>query len=421
MTGAVGSKPHQRAFWAVAFAFLAVMAFSTVPSPLYGLYRARDHFSVFTVTVVYAVYALGVIGALLLAGHLSDWYGRRRLLLPALGIAIVSAIVFVASKGLAGLIVARLINGIAVGIVAATATAYLSELNAVGRPEATPQRAQLTASAVNVGGLGVGALVAGVLAQWVADPLTVPYLVFLVALLVGAVGVALAPETHEGPKPRPRYRPQRLSVPHDARRQFFAAALSAFMAFAAQGLFTGLAGLFLAVTLHHPSRALAGAVLGTMFAAGVIAQILTARWPVTREFEAGMGAMVLGLGAEVVAVWLPAPSLALFIAGGVFIGAGAGAIFRGAIGTVMSISSPERMAESLAGMFLSAFVGISLPVVGVGIALSRNVSPRVTLLSFAVVVSAGIAASAINLAGRPTTVAARPSDRASNYRQRRAT
>src|ERR1700750_2015810 len=88
----------------VSFAFLAVMAFSAVPSPLYGLYRARDHFSVFMVTVVYAVYAVGVIGALLLAGHLSDWYGRRRLL-PALGTAIASAIVFLTSKSLAGLLV----------------------------------------------------------------------------------------------------------------------------------------------------------------------------------------------------------------------------------------------------------------------------------------------------------------------------
>src|ERR1700746_2828055 len=89
----------------VSFAFLAVMAFSAVPSPLYGLYRARDHFSVFMVTVVYAVYAVGVISALLLAGHLSDWYGRRRLLLPALGTAIASAIVFLTSKSLAGLLV----------------------------------------------------------------------------------------------------------------------------------------------------------------------------------------------------------------------------------------------------------------------------------------------------------------------------
>jgi MFS family permease len=60
----------------VAFAFLAVMAFSAVPSPLYGLYRERDHFSLFMITVIYAVYAVGVIGSLLLGGHLSDWYGR---------------------------------------------------------------------------------------------------------------------------------------------------------------------------------------------------------------------------------------------------------------------------------------------------------------------------------------------------------
>src|SRR6476659_2025315 len=108
----VGSRRHRRGFWVVAFAFLAVMALGTVPSPLYGLYRARDHFSPFMVTVVYAVYAIGVIGALLLAGHLSDVYGRLRLLLPALGIAIASAVVFLASKSLPGLLIARLINGI---------------------------------------------------------------------------------------------------------------------------------------------------------------------------------------------------------------------------------------------------------------------------------------------------------------------
>jgi MFS family permease len=119
----VGSRRHRRGFWVVAFAFLVVMALGTVPSPLYGLYRARDHFSLFMVTVAFAVYAVGVIVALVLAGHLSDLYGRRRLLLPAVGISIVSAIVFVASKSLASLLVARLINGISIGIVASTATA----------------------------------------------------------------------------------------------------------------------------------------------------------------------------------------------------------------------------------------------------------------------------------------------------------
>jgi Major Facilitator Superfamily len=405
---ALGSTRHRRSFWVVAFAFLAVMAFSTVPSPLYGLYRERDHFSVFMVTVIYAVYAIGVIGALLLAGHLSDWYGRRRLLLPSLGIAIASAMVFLASKSLAGLMVARLINGVAVGIVTSTATAYLLELRAIARPDEPPRRAQLTATSINVGGLGVGALTAGVLAQWVPAPLTVPYLVVLAALVVATIGVALAPETHEGPTPSPRYRPQRLSVPDDGRARFFAAALSAFMAFAAQGLVTALAGLFLSGTLHQTSQALAGGVLFAMFAAGVGAQIVTATWPVTRVFEAGMGAMFIGLGAAVLAVWLRPPSLGLFIAGAILIGAGAGAIFKGAIGTVMTIAPPDRVAESLAGMFLAAFIGISLPVVGAGITLARGVSPKVTLLGFAIAVGVGIAASAIRLVITPKTQ--RPAD-----------
>jgi predicted MFS family arabinose efflux permease len=400
-----GSRRHRQAFWAVAFTFLALMAFSTVPSPLYTLYRARDDFSLFTVTVIYAVYAIGVVSALLLAGHLSDWYGRRRLLLLSVGFAILSAVVFLASKGLGALLVARLIDGVSVGLVLSAATAYMTELAAIGRPETTRGRAQLTTTAVNVGGLGVGTLVAGALAQWVADPLTVPYLVFLVALLLGAIGIALAPETQEGPQPRPRYRPQRLSIPHDERSRFFAAALSTFMAFAAVGLFVGLAGLFLAVTLHHPSLALSGAVIGGIFAGSVVAQILTASWPVARVFEAGMAAMVLGLGLAVLAVWVQRPSLALFIFGGVLIGGGAGAIFKGAIGTVLGISSPDRIAESLVGVFLSAYVGLSLPVVGAGIVLARDVSPKVTILAFAIAVTLGIAASAIKLIGGATAAA----------------
>jgi hypothetical protein len=261
---------------------------------------------------------------------------------------------------------------------------------------------------VNIGGLAVGALAAGVLAQWVAHPLTVPYLVFLAALVLGAIGVALAPETREGPKPRPPYRPQRLSVPGAERSRFFAAALSAFVAFATVGLFSGLAGVFLAETLRQPSHAVTGAVLFAMFSASVGAQFLTVRWPFNRDFEAGMGAMVVGLGLAVLAVWVRPPSLALFIAGGVLIGGGAGAIFKGAMGTVMAISSPDRIAESVAGMLLAAFVGLSLPVVGAGITLARQVSPKVTILGFAIAVGAGIVASALELAGGPNAQAPAP-------------
>jgi MFS family permease len=227
----------------------------------------------------------------------------------------------------------------------------------------------------------------------------------VVALVFGAMGVALLPETREATKPPPRYRPQRLSVPRDERSRYFAAALTTFVAFAANGLFAGLAGLFLAVTLHHPSLALAGAVVGTMFGAAVAAQFVTVAWSLTRDLQAGMGAMVIGVGLAVLAVWLSPPSLALFIAGGALIGAGSGAIFKGAVGTVMSISPPERVAESLTGVFLAGYVGISLPVVGAGITLARNVTPKDTIMGFAIALGVGIVASAIKLLGRPSAQA----------------
>jgi MFS family permease len=384
-------------FWAVAYTFLTLAAFTTVPSPLYGLYQAHDGFSEFMLTVIYAAYAIGVVGALAFAGHLSDWFGRRRLLIPAASLTIASALVFLTWKSVPGLLLARVLSGISIGIASSTATAYLAELDGRHRPEASGARAQLTATTVNMGGLGIGALVAGLLAQWAGHPLTVPFLVFLIAASLAVAAVAASPETREAVKPRPRYRPQHVSAPAEARGEFYAAALSVFTVFSAVGLFAGLSGLFLLVALHHPSHALAGATLFAVFAAGVIAQLATKTWSSRRGLGAGTALMLLGLAATVTAVWLPVPSLALFIIGGAVTGAGGGAIFKGAVGTAIRISPPESRAEALTGVYLAGFVGLSLPIVGAGVALASGVSPRGTLLAFAITVAIGIVASATKL------------------------
>ncbi len=394
----LSSRHHGRGFWAVAFAFTAIMSLSTVPSPLYAIYVARDGLSPFTITLVYAAYAVGVVGSLFLAGHISDWHGRRRVLLPALATAILSALVFLLWTDLWALFLGRILNGIAIGAVTATATAYLAELHARHRPGASATRAQLVATTANLGGIGIGPLVAGALAQWVGAPLVVPYAVALVALVAGFVAVALSPETKERPVPRPRYRAQRVAVPRAARGRFFAAALGAFLAFSTLGLFTGLASTILAGTLHESSHLLAGGSIFIAFAAGVLAQVGTGGWSLRRILVSGMALIAAGLTALVCSVWLATPNLALFLAGGAVAGAGAGALFKGTLTTVVAIATAEGRAEALAGLFLAGYVGLSIPVIGVGLALQVG-STKDALLGFALLVTLAIAAAAPTLLG----------------------
>jgi MFS family permease len=378
---------HGLGFWAIAYAYLAVMAFSAVPSPLFAIYRQEEGFSALTITLIYAAFAVGVVVSLFLVGHLSDWHGRRRVLAPAVLLSLISGLVLVTSTGLPDLIFARVLNGLSVGAVTATATAWLAELHAAHRPAASNRRAQVVATAANLGGIGFGPLVSGFLAQYVAHPLVVPYAVFVVALAIAVVAILLAPETRELAGPRPRYRPQRVAVPDGARRRYFAAALGVLIAFAAFGLFSALAGTFLAGTLHHPSRALAGATVFAVFAAGVAAQSARSNLSLRSLLAGGMATMVSGLALVVVAAWLTTPSLDLFVVGGALTGAGAGALFKGALGTVVAVATDDGRAEALAGLFLAGYIGLAVPIIGVGVTL-QFAAPRVALLAFATLAAA---------------------------------
>jgi MFS family permease len=398
---------HDRGFWAIAFALMVVMAYSAFPTPLYGLYAARDGFGALTITAVFAAYAVGVTISLFLVGHLSDVFGRKRVLLPGLALAALTAVSFVLWRDLPGLLAARLVNGLAVGAVTATATAWIAELHAGARPQADARRAEIVGVAANIGGIGSGALIAGVLAQWVTSPLTVPYLVGLAALLLAIALVAATPETRAAADPRPAYRPQRVSVPAAARAEYFGAALGAAVGFAAFGLFTSLAPTFLASSLHHPSKALAGAAAFIVFASAAVVQVALARRPRRELVLNGTAVTLAGLALVVLALWLPTPSLALFLIGGVAFGAGAGSVFKGAVGTVVAVAEPARRAEALAGLFLAGYIGLAVPVVGLGV-LSQHVEPRVALLIFAVVLGTALVAGLASMlrpftAGRPAT------------------
>jgi MFS family permease len=390
LVGRAWSTPHSLAFWIVAAAFLLNMAFSAVPTPLYVLYQARDHFSDIMVTVVYAVYAVGVIASLFLAGHISDWAGRRRVLVVALLVNVASALLFIFVPSLAGLIVARVISGISVGLTTATATAYLAELHVGARPGASGKRPQVVATASNLGGIGIGPLVAGLLAQFAPAPLRLPYIVVGGTIAVLALLVALAPETTTAPDPRPAWRPQRVAVPTHARSRFFAATSAAIAAFAVYGVFNSLVPSFLAGTLHVDSHAIAGAVAFSAFAAGALAQIALGRLTNVQLLRCSGPVLLLGLALFATGMWLG--NLMVFVVGGIVTGAGGGLVFRGALVAAGSTAPAESRAEVLAGFFLGAYIGLSVPVIGLGIA-TTYAPARDVMLVFVVLVGLAVTAS----------------------------
>ncbi|WAP60045.1 MFS transporter [Streptomyces sp. S465] len=363
----------------MAAVFTVVTAFSTVPTPLYPLYEERDGFGAFTVTVVFAVYAIGVAAGLVLAGHLSDRTGRRPVLATALMCELAAAVLFAVWPALSGLLLARFVTGLAVGMATPTATAYLQDLHARARPGAGPGRFETVSTAANVGGLGVGPLAAGLLAAYAPAPVRLPYGVFAVLLAVGAAAVMALPETVDRPDVPVPYRLQRVS-PHAGAAVFCLAVACVCAALAVFGLFTSLAPGFIASTLHQDSPAVAGATVFAVFAAAVLGQILAgALRPTARR---GVGVAAEAAGCAAVAVGMVRADAALFIAGGIVAGAGAGTLFKAAVALVAHAAPAGARAEALTAFFLAAYTGLVVTSLGLGVA-AQLTDPTTATLWFA--------------------------------------
>lgn len=382
------TRGHGAGFWVVAATFLTVMAFATVPTPLYAIYQQVEGLEPLAITAVFGAFAVGAMASLYLAGHLSDVLGRRPMIMVSVLLEVVSALVFLQSTALWVLLAARLACGLGVGTLAATATAHLSELRLAARPEDGPGAAGTIAGFVNIGGLALGALAGGALAETVERPLHTPYLVFLALLVASALAISLVPETVVRAEVRPAYRPQRVAVPAASRSTFAAAAAAAFAAFAVFGLFTSLAPTFLVTVFDQRDHLVAGAVVFGVFGAAAVAQVLAARWSLSQQLARGASATTSGLAAVVVGALVA--SLPTFVAGGVVAGAGVGLVFKASLGLAGLLAPAERRGEVLAAVFLVAYAGITLPVLAVGAALLA-VGATPVLVVFAATVAGAVA------------------------------
>ena len=259
--------PNEAAFWLIAYVFAATMLGTTLPTPLYVIYQSRWHFSSAEITLIFGVYAAGVLAALIFAGRASDQLGRRPVLGAALALSTLSTVVFITASFVGLLFVGRVLSGLSAGLMTGTATAALTEM--LG--PAKPRRASMVATASLYGGLGLGALIAGLLAQFAPNPTVLVFEVYLLLLAVRALAVASVPET-VSQRQRLSLRFVGFGLPDAGRGQFLAAAVAGFAAFGLFGIFNALVPTFLRDVLHEHNHAVAGAVVFMLSGVAVVTQ-----------------------------------------------------------------------------------------------------------------------------------------------------
>jgi MFS family permease len=347
---------------AVAAMIGAAFAGSTLVTPLYVIYKQQFGFSQITLTLVYAAYVLGNLVALLFLGHLSDLLGRRRTTVPAMAIAILSAVVFMFADGVAWLYAGRILSGISIGIATGTGTAWLAEL--IGRKDKT--LATAIATSVNFLGLATSALIAGLLAQYAPWPLRLPFIIYIAALVVVTGLIWWTQETVAHPRGLHNIplRPN-VSVPPDIRAEFIAPAVTGFGAMALVGFFAAIGPTVLAQDLHVTNHAVAGALFFELAMTVAATILLTQSLPSRTAMLVGLGLMIpsviLVVAAQVLA------SIGLLIAATACCAVAAALGYRGSLQVVNQIAPEQRRASIVSSYFICAFTGNALPVIGVGV------------------------------------------------------
>jgi len=360
--GPAGRLSRPAAFGAITAIFVLFAAASSAPSPLYVVYQQQWGFSATTLTVVFAVYVLALIGSLVVVGALSDHVGRRPVLAAAIALEAVALVLFITAGDVTILLAARVAQGIATGAALTTLGATLVDLN----PPHAPGRAGVVNGVAPVGGLALGALGCGALVQYAPAP---THLVFALLLLgMGAAGIVVArmPETSARRLGGLASLAPRLRVPARLRRDVYALVPILVASWALGGLYLSLGPSVAASIFGLTNHLIGGLVVTLLCGTGAVTAFALRAWPARRVLTTG--AVLLTAGTALTLAGLEGHAVALAAAGTVLAGIGFGASALACFGTLARLAAPEERGELFSVAYVIAYLAFSLPAVLAGFA-----------------------------------------------------
>ena len=387
-----GRQPLIGAYPLLITLLAVALGVSGAPAPLYGVYEREWHLAPITTTLVFAVYAFAALGSVLVAGQVSDRYGRKPLLVGAVVAMVVGLVVFMTAHGVAALFVARALHGAAVGATVVAGSAALLDL----RPHDGARTGHLSGIVFNIG-MAVTILGASLLAQYGPDPLVTPYAVVGLVVLVLLLNLLLMEETHEH-RSTTRIRLSRPRVPATIRHDFRFAVLGVMAAWSVLGVYLSLFPAFAGESTGIHSLVFGGAVVAAMASAAAVSQAFGARLvPRTAAIVGDFGTA----GALVVSVLaLDSHHAWLVASAAVFMGLSFGLAFGGSLRHLGRVVPADHRGEVMSAYYVLAYGAMAVPTILAGWAATQWSLATIFPWFTAAVAAACLAAGLLGLTAR---------------------
>jgi MFS family permease len=363
-----------------AITLVGYLAASSAPTPLYRLYQAQWHFSPALLTLIFGVYALALLSALIVAGALSDYMGRRPVIGCALVLQIATMGLFLAAEGPGWLLTTRLLQGIATGLAVSAVGAALIDLDR--------ERGALINSLASPIGMAIGALGSATLVQLAPAPL---HLVFVLLLLLFTTQLLLLwrmPETAKGQPGALKSLLPSIAIPNRARAELLAVTPINIAVWALGGFYLSLMPSLIGKVTGTASVWLGGLSVATMTLSGGAAILVMRKDTPLAALIAG--AMALTVGIPAILVGANGGLAMILLIGSIIAGVGFGSGFLGALRSVMPLAEPSERASLMAAFYVESYLANSLPAILAGymakqldlLTVANIYGGTLTLLSF---------------------------------------
>ena len=389
---------NRSSLWFLAITLLSFLAASTAPTPLYHLYQDQLHFSAAVLTLIFGVYALSLLAALLTVGSLSDHLGRKPVIFTAVLLNALAMVLFIGADSVTWLISARVLQGFATGMATAVLSATLLDTDR--------QQGPLINSVAPLLGMALGGMGCGLLAEFAPAPLQLTYWLLLALFVLQALYVWRLPETVTRQAGAWASLRPTLHVPMQARPTLWRVLPLNTATWALGGFYASLAPSLVRTATGSTSNLIGGATVAALTVTGALMIFTMRNRPAARALQ--WGASLLPIGLVLILLGVHSASLSLFFLGTLVAGCGFGAGFLGAVRSLVPLALPHERAGLMSAYYVLSYLAFCLPALLAG-HLTRSLGLLVTTDGYgAVLIVLAVAALLLSLRPAPAKVCRAP-------------